>query len=137
MTDSTSRPDARRQDLPEFMQPLVDKVHSSAKTDTVFGASRDEGGGRSIIPVAKVAYGFGGGFGTSSKKGKAATDSGTPGGDEGTGGGAGIKVDPLGVFELTDLGVRFVPLRKSKVVAIAALLGGLILGVLIGKALKH
>jgi uncharacterized spore protein YtfJ len=85
-----------------FLQSLVDRLHSSAKVETVFGASREEGG-RTFLPVARVWYGFGGGYSSARKKGESvaqATDE---------GGGGGIRLVPVGVFEFTERGTRFIP----------------------------
>src|SRR3954447_4521844 len=86
-------------EVPAFLQPLLDRLHASAKTETVFGPSRLEGD-RRIVPVAKVSYGAGGGSGTSRKRRK--SGGANPESEEGTGAGAGINVSPLGVFEVTD-----------------------------------
>jgi uncharacterized spore protein YtfJ len=75
--------------------------------------------------VAKVAYGFGGGFGTG-KDGPHADHQG-----EGGGGGGGVRAFPAGALEITDHGTRFVPFIDLTWVAAAftaaALLGSLIL----------
>jgi uncharacterized spore protein YtfJ len=110
-----------------FLQSLVDRIHSSAKAETVFGASREEGG-RTILPVARVWYGFGGGYSSARKKGEPVAEA--P--DEG--GGGGIRLIPVGVFDLTELGPRFIPVTDSKVLVLSALLGGLLLGVLMRQA---
>jgi uncharacterized spore protein YtfJ len=77
--------------------------------------------GRTIIPVAKVAYGFGAGSGK-----KAGSES----GEGGAGAGGGIAVRPAGVLEITQEETRFIPIGGRRRL-IGALLIGLILGMLV------
>lgn len=122
----------RKSELPAFLQPLLERMHSSAKVETVFGPSRQEQG-RTIVPVARVAYGLGGGFGSAANK-KTNDRTAQPPPDEGAGGGGGINVTPLGVLEVTEDGTRFVPLTKSKVVAASTFLAGVLVGMALGRA---
>jgi uncharacterized spore protein YtfJ len=131
MTDADFDTHTEEREVRAFLQPLLERLRASAKTETVFGPSRDEGG-RTIVPVAKVSYGAGGGSGRSGKRRKGAES--TPESEEGTGAGAGINVSPLGVYELTDGGLRFVPAENSKVVALGAFVGGLVLGLLVARS---
>ena len=123
----------RESELPAFLHPLLERMHSTATVETVFGPSREERG-RTIVPVARVAYGLGGGFGSAPSK-EPEDDAGPPQPEEGAGGGGGIRVTPLGVLEVTDAGTRFVPLAKSKVVAASTFLAGLLLGMVIARSL--
>ncbi len=75
-------------------------------------------GDKTVIPVASVAFGFGGGFG----KGDRASEKG-----EGGGGGIGFRGMPAGYIEITPAGTRFVPVREREKMA-----GAMFLGVLIG-----
>ena len=127
-------------DLPGFLQPLVERLHSAARTETVFGPSRQERG-RTIVPVARVSFGFGGGSGRAAskeRKGKGAQSPATGAdrqADEGTGGGGGINVAPVGVFEVTDAGTQFRPVTKSKV-AVGTFLAGILVGMLLGRGIR-
>lgn len=124
-------------DLPAFLRPLADRLHSAARTETVFGPSRQEHG-RTIVPVARASFGFGGGSGSSASKKRKAKDTGVPEADtdrpvdEGTGGGGGISVTPVGVFEMTDARTTFMPVTKSKV-AVGAFVAGLLIGLVVGR----
>jgi hypothetical protein len=55
-----------------------------------------------VVPVARVAYAFTGGFGA----GKASAESDWQGGG---GGGGAVCAFPTGALEITDQGTRFVP----------------------------
>jgi uncharacterized spore protein YtfJ len=79
---------------------MLERAAQSARVDTAYGEARQVNG-RTVIPVARVTYGGGGGEG----KGKHGdTDEG-----EGGGGGLGVRVQPLGVFVVTDQQERWVP----------------------------
>jgi uncharacterized spore protein YtfJ len=79
-------------------------------------------GEKTVIPVAKVRYGFGGGFG------KSETDRAGQGG----GGGGGFIGSPAGFIEITPEGSHFVVIGEYRKIA-AALLVGVALGLLAGK----
>ncbi len=111
--------------IPEFFQSLTERLHSSADVQKAYGAPISAEG-KTIIPVAKIGYGFGGGSGFASKS---ITESTHPAGERGRGGG-GVRVTPLGVFEVSATGTRFISLtdkRKSMIAAAAGLALGLIL----------
>lgn len=105
--------------LQEFVQSIVDRLHATGNVKTVFGEPI-EAKGRTIIPVAKVAYGFGGGAG-----GTARSDSENDRGGQGVGG--GIAVRPAGVSEIRDDTTEFIPFGENK-----KLIGVLFLGLLLG-----
>lgn len=94
-----------------FVERLADKLGISANASHIYGqpVERD---GVTVIPVAKAAYGFGGG-------------SGKKAGDEGTGGGGGMSLTPIGYIEIKDGNTRFRTIRDPqtlmKVVAISGL----------------
>lgn len=82
-------------------------------------------GGKTIIPVATIAYGFGAGSGTATKGETEGREEGKAAG--GGGGGGGVCARPLGVVEITKEETKFIPIdEKNK------LLGALLLGFLIG-----
>ena len=66
--------------------------------------------GRTIIPVAKIVYGFGGGAGTGGVGDTKARG-------EGGGGGGGARAIPVGVVEIGDQQTRFIPITDRKKLA--------------------
>jgi len=87
-------------------------------------------GEKTIIPVASVAYGFGGGFGRGGKSRKTELKSNvsletTPDG-EGAGGGGGMYSRPRGVYEVTPTGTKFIPANPAKQVITGIVIGFLI-----------
>ena len=83
--------------------------------------------GKTIIPVAKVAYGFGAGAGPV-RKGEGEDQT---GGKEAGGGGGGIVARPVGVIEITKEETKFVPIDERRKLA-GALIIGLLLGLWLG-----
>lgn len=85
----------------EMLEKLGESLGSKATVKSVFGEPI-QAAGKTIIPVAKVFYGFGGGFGAGPKK-----DGGPKG--EGGGGGGGVRAFPAGALEITPGNTRFIP----------------------------
>lgn len=118
----------------ELIDSAVEHLRTSASVKTVYGEPLVLEG-KTVIPVAKVAYGFGGGTGTK-KRANGADGKQAVTGEEGEGAGGGISAKPVGVVEITGQETKFVPFGLTKKLAIAALIGsgvGLGLGLLLGK----
>lgn len=85
-----------------LLERLAELVGANANVQTVFGQPvRHEG--VTVIPVARVRWGFGGGGGLSE-----APPSGPA---SGSGGGGGVAADPIGYLELRSEGSLFRPIR--------------------------
>jgi len=108
--------------LPEGFEAMFDQLQESAGARAVFGEAVERGD-RTVIPVARVAYGFGGGWG-------GPPGGASEGGGEGAGGGGGAMARPVGALEITDRETRFVslPTARSRMLAAGAFLVGLLLG---------
>lgn len=104
-------------DVQEAIHSLVNQ--SSAKT--VYGEPITAEG-KTIVPIAKVRYGFGGGSGRRS------------GGEagEGGGGGGGAVARPVGYVEISAEGTRFVPIVDLESLGLAMVIG-LLAGLLLGR----
>jgi uncharacterized spore protein YtfJ len=110
--------------LRDFSQAMMEKLQSSATVRVVYG-DPVEAQGKTVIPVAKVVYGFGGGLGPGRLRTENADRA-----SLGEGGGGGVAATPVGVIEISDEGTRFVPvddLPKMLMMAGAGLLIGLLL----------
>jgi len=90
----------------DLLQKISETVAAAANVKNVYGEPIHVNG-KTIVPVAKVAYGFGAGTGT--KNGGAADRQG-----EGGGGGGGVRAFPAGALEITDTTTRFVPFGETK-----------------------
>ncbi len=116
--------------VPEMFQSFLGGLQQNASVKTVFGEPI-AADGRTLIPVAKVGYGGGGGMGP-----RAAHD-GQPIGQEAEpqrlGFGAGVGAKPIGVVEVSTEGTKFIPIGIGKKI-VAALAAGFLLGFLVGRS---
>ena len=105
----------------ELIDGAVEHLRTSASVKTVYGTPITSDG-KTVIPVAKVLYGFGAGsgHGTHAKKSK---NGKTPAEGEGEGAGGGVAAKPVGVVEITGTETRFVPFGATKKLAIMAVIG--------------
>ncbi len=113
--------------MQEFFQSLGDRVQGSASVKTVYGdpVVVDE---KTIVPVARVAYGFGGGVRSRTKGEGGALQK---DGDE-EGGGGGMAATPVGVVEITQGDTRFISIGEERKLAWALLIG-FFLGIFMGR----
>lgn len=105
-----------------FIERMAERIGANASVRAVFGdpIERD---GRTIIPVARVRWAFGGGAGTgpipvgpgtdASTAIGGATDGAQPGMTTGSGGGGGVTADPIGYLEIGPEGVTFKPIAPA------------------------
>ena len=111
--------------MENILQTIGERLQSAATVKSVFGDPiRAEG--RTVVPVARVAYGFGGGFGAG-RPGAHGQNHG-----EGGGGGGGVAAMPAGVLDITAQGTRFVPFHDYRQLA-AAFGAGVFMGLLLGR----
>ena len=111
----------------DILHQIGESLSSTATVKAVFGEPIQTAG-RTVIPVAKVAYGFGGGFGTG--HGKADEEGGRHG--EGGGGGGGVRAFPAGALEITESGTRFIPFPDLRIL-VGAVTAGIMLGGMIAR----
>jgi uncharacterized spore protein YtfJ len=106
-----------------LLQSLKESILAQANVKAIYG-DPISAQGKTVIPVAKVAYGYGAGAGTGGMG-----ESGAKG--EGGGGGGGVRAIPVGVVEISEQQTRFVPITDRKKLS-AAVLAGVGLGLWIG-----
>jgi hypothetical protein len=90
---------------------LAERLGANAAADAVFGTSVERDG-VTVIPVARVRWGVGGGSG-GGRKAKA---------QDGWGGGGGVQAAPLGFIEVKDGEARYRRVHDPLRLAVAALL---------------
>ncbi len=125
--------------LQDILKSISERLHSTATVRAVYG-DPVTAGAKTIIPVARVRYGFGGGFG----EGRTPANHDTPDGEYaeggGGGGGGGVEVIPVGMIEITQEETRFVSFedraRAIKVASIGLLLGAFLVWRLIKRLSK-
>ncbi len=101
------------------VQELFHTIADQASAKTIFGDPISSEG-KTIVPVVKIRYGFGGGAGRNHE-----------GQEQGGGGGGGFMGKPVGVFEITREQTRFIPITSNWAM-LAAIWIGVCLGLLIG-----
>lgn len=136
-------------EIMELLNSVMDKLKKVGGVELSFG-NQQIVGDLTIIPVAKVMYGFGGGSGPAGRKKKkdkvhtidetseemiesGHQDTPEPKKEEmGMGGGGGMKTIPIGIFVFKGEKVRFYPVLSFKETGIAIA----IIFVMLWKALK-
>jgi uncharacterized spore protein YtfJ len=96
----------------------LDELQERASWRAVFGEPQTFGE-TTIIPLARVTYGFGGGGGAS---GAAESGDGGSARDEGAGMGGGLMASPAGVIKITGEDVKIEPYMPIGAVSIAGIL---------------
>lgn len=108
--------------MSDLLERLAQQIQVNANAKQVYGepVERD---GTTIIPVAKVQWGFGGGG-----IGRGAAERG--------GGGGGARAFPTGFIELRDGKAEFRPIQDPMTPAIIAAVG-LVVGVVLAKLIRR
>jgi len=101
-----------------FLERLANRVGINSKVSTIFGdpVERD---GITVIPVARVSWGFGGGAGSGSNPGQSQVG-------EGSGGGGGTMVYPVGYIELKNGRATFYPIYDFGTILRLVIGGGIV-----------
>lgn len=112
----------------ELATTITDRLKASGDVKVVFGEPQVIEG-KTIVPVASVAYGFG--FGSGHGTG--------PQGEGGSGGGraGGVRVKPLGVLEITDERTRFVPIVDTSRLATLGVVASVLIVWLLTRGLRR
>jgi uncharacterized spore protein YtfJ len=122
---------------PAPFAPIAELLERSLSIRHVYGEPVQRGD-TTVIPVAKVAYGFGAGGGRGPGRGRphaiAEGVADEPGRTDaqGAGGGGGVRMTPVGALEIGPQGTRFVHFHR-----VPPLLGAAALGVLLGWVLAR
>ena len=111
--------------IKQLFESLTNTFSENTTIKKVYGEPI-ETQGKTIIPVAQVSFGFGGGFG-GGKGRKSNMEPATPNpsetGGDGGGMGGGLSAKPIGVIEVTPHHTRFIRFNIARYVAVGALLG--------------
>lgn len=113
-----------------FVERIAERIGAHATVRSVFGEPIERDG-ITIVPVARVRWGFGGGSGggplgtgaaveaegAAGDSGEGVAGTGTPGGGSlvgfGSGGGGGVTADPVGYLEIGPDGASFIPISPT------------------------
>jgi uncharacterized spore protein YtfJ len=88
-----------------LLDRIANRLGNNARAEVVFGDPVTQDG-VTVIPVAKVRWGFGGGAGSGSDDGKDGEDYG-----EGGGGGGGLSASPAGFIEISNGRAEYRPIK--------------------------
>ncbi|KAA5539948.1 spore germination protein GerW family protein [Adhaeribacter rhizoryzae] len=112
--------------IKQLISSLTETFSQNSTIKKVYGDPK-ETQGKTIIPVAKVSFGFGGGFGGGGIKGQENADTPEPETNkakgQGGGMGGGLLAKPLGLLEITPEYTRFVRFDISRYLVIGGVLG--------------
>jgi uncharacterized spore protein YtfJ len=86
-----------------LLERLAERLGARASVQAVFGEPITKGD-LTVVPVARVRWGFGGGGGSA--------DGAASGPASGSGGGGGVAADPVGYLEIGPDGATFRPIRE-------------------------
>jgi uncharacterized spore protein YtfJ len=113
----------------EMLQRIGESLGSTATVKSVFGEPIRVDG-KTVVPVAKVAYGFGAGGGSGTRGSAEDRER------EGGGGGGGVRAFPAGVLEITSENTQFIPFTDARRLALA-FAAGIALGAMVfGRRLR-
>ncbi|MFE7270352.1 spore germination protein GerW family protein [Streptomyces sp. NPDC057623] len=107
-----------------LLEHLADRLGGSASVSAVYGEPVTADG-VTVIPVAKVAFGLGGGAGR----------IGDPGTGEGGGAGGGVDAAPVGYIEISNGIATYRPIRRTWT-DVAVPLAALVLGAALPKIVQ-
>lgn len=107
-----------------LLEHLADRLGGSASVTAVYGEPVTADG-VTVIPVARVAFGLGGGAGW----------GGDAGGREGGGGGGGADARPVGYIEISNGIATYRPIRRTWT-DVAVPLAALVLGAALPKVVR-
>lgn len=112
--------------IQQFFRSLGEHLQAGAGIKTVYGDPVAVEG-KTIIPVARIGYGFGGG-----SRAKKRDESEEQREGEKSGGGGGFGASPVGVVEITREDTKFISIGDERRMA-WALIFGLFVGIFIGR----
>ncbi len=98
--------------LQNIFKGITERLQTTASVETVYGEPI-VAEGKTIIPVARVRYGFGGGFGEGNDDSGSSLENGGAGGSGG-GGGGGVEVTPIGIIEVTPGDTRYISFEDRR-----------------------
>lgn len=126
-TDLTERAEqASHGPADRLIERIAERVGGAASVSAVYGTPVERGG-VTVIPVAKVRWGFGGGMGRGSARGgDQVQDEGS-----GEGGGGGVIASPVGYIEIRDDATSFHRIRERSVLLSPAVIIALAVAIML------
>ena len=116
-----------------MLRSIAEGLQATATIKTIYGDPL-ESAVRTVIPVARVRYGFGGGGGTKGADVELEDDEGAVA--VGGGGGGGVDATPGGLIEITEEGTRYVSFDDRRRLVRASILGLVLVALLLRRRHK-
>ena len=120
--------------IPDLFKSISERLQTTATVETAYGEPI-VADGKTIVPVARVRYGFGAGGGRAPETLTDGEEHGEPA--EGGGGGGGVEVSPVGFIEITPTETRYVSFEDRSRIIRAALIGLVIIAFLLRRRRKR
>ncbi len=116
MTENSTAESEPAADSQKFsVERLAGRIGARARATSVFGEPIERGN-MTIVPVAKIRWGFGGGSGSGNEEpGKSGY---------GGGGGGGVRATPMGYIEIEGNTTRYRPIRDPSSYVPLVIAGG-------------
>ncbi|GAB4029960.1 GerW family sporulation protein [Spirosoma jeollabukense] len=109
--------------IEQLMRSFIDRFTGEASVRKVYGEPI-VAGDKTIIPVARVSLGLGGGFGEGNlAAGKTTSDASGSSQGDGGGLGGGVMISPQGFIEVTPTETRYVPIGRVRYVVLGVAIG--------------
>ena len=108
--------------IQDIFRGITERLQSNANVSTVYGEPISAEG-KTIIPVARVRYGFGGGAGSLGAMEHRGEGEGPQEMGGGGGGGGGVEVTPVGIIEVTAGDPRFISFDERRRIVRASIFG--------------
>lgn len=107
-----------------FIEKLAAGFSQSASVKNVYGEPI-QAGDKTILPVACISYGLGGGYGQGKRPHQPSGEGSSPERKEGegAGGGGGMYARAKGVYEITPASTRFIPASSAREILIGVAIG--------------
>lgn len=122
--------------VPDILRSISERLQNSATVEAVYG-DPVTAEGKTIIPIAKIRYGFGGGGGSGESLMSTAGESDDKGPVAiGSGGGGGVSVTPVGYIEITAGESRYVSIEERKMMIKAGLIAAAVVGFIVWRRLS-
>ena len=111
--------------IQELFNNITERIQTTASVKAIYG-DPITAEGKTIIPVARVRYGFGGGGGI--QQSDPASDDGEQPHQNMSGGGGGgcAMISPVGIIEITAGETRYISFEERRTIIKAVLLGSLV-----------
>jgi uncharacterized spore protein YtfJ len=113
-------------DIKALSESIIDRLRASVSMKDVYGEPM-EIGGKTIVPIANIAFGYGAGGGEGRSKKQ---EEGEPNEGSGMGGGGWARAKPVAILEISEGRTRIIPVIEFTKVAMMAIAGAIVIAII-------